>query len=203
MIRKIVAAALAGAVLQAGGLRAQESDNTGLFLGLHLTPLSLDGVGEEQQFSEQGMGLGFTAGWGFNDRVALYITMDNAFVNYNPDNPAAVDEDYEAMTVDLGARMSMGNEFRRTRPFINAAFSVVMTTEDFEELGGEAVTSGAGLTVGGGLQYFYSHRWAFLVGVQATAGAFTEREGPDQTQLFTRGVPYEHYRVQFGANWHP
>lgn len=201
MIRTIVAAALAGAVLQAGALRAQESDNAGFMLGVHAVSMGLDGVGEER-FEEEGKGLGLTVGYGFTDRFALYATVDGGLIEYDPDNPAAVDEDYDAVTVDLGARMSFGNEFRRLRPFINAALSAVMTSEEDEELGGTATTSGGGLTVGGGVQYFYRPGWALLLGVQATMGAFTETEVGDELMLFTRGVAYSHYRAQLGLTWH-
>lgn len=201
MIRTIVAAALAGAVFQSGALRAQESDNTGLMLGIHGIGMGLDGVGEER-FEEEGSGLGLTVGYGFSDRFALYATVDGGVIEYDPDNPAAVDEDYDLVTVDLGARMSFGNEFRRLRPFINAALSAVMTSEEDEEFGITATTSGGGLTVGGGVQYFYRPNWALLLGVQATMGAFTETEVGDERMLFTRGVAYSHYRVQLGLDWH-
>jgi hypothetical protein len=202
MIRKILAAALAGAVLQAGALRAQESENAGFMIGLHAVPMGLDGVGEET-FSEQGMGLGLTVGWGFTDRFALYGTVDGGYIDYDPDNPAAVGEDYELVTVDLGARMTFGNEFMRMRPFINAALSGVVTSEE-DVVEGETVTvSGGGLTVGGGLQYFFHYEWAMLLALQATMGAFTEADTDDTTILFAEGVPYSHYRVQFGVTWHP
>lgn len=200
-IRRMAAAALAGAVLQAGALRAQESHNTGLMLGLHAVPMGIDGVGEET-FSEQGMGLGFTLGYGFNDRIAVYATADGGWIEYDPENPAAVGEDYESFTLDLGARVNLGNEFMRMRPFINAAISALLTTEDDPELG-EAVTSGGGLTVGGGFQYFYRYRWAVLLAVQATMGAFTEVDTDEETILFTEGVAYSHYRVHLGVMWHP
>lgn len=201
-MKRMMVAALAGAVLQAGGLRAQESINHGPMLGIHAVPLGLDGVGEET-FSEQGVGLGGTLAYGFNDRIALYTTVDAGSVEYDPDNPAAVGEDYEILTLDVGARVSMGNEFMRMRPFINAALSAVVTTEEDAETGGTVTTSGGGLTVGGGFQYFYLYRWALLVGIQATMGAFDERDTPDENQLFAQGIPYSHYRVQLGLTWHP
>ena len=201
MRRTIVLAALAGALLQPGGLRAQESDNAGLMLGLHAVPMGLDGVGEEV-FEEEGMGLGATIGYGFTDRFALYGTVDVGYIEYDPDNPAAVGEDYQSLTLDIGTRVNLGYEFQRMRPFINAAISAVVTTEDDDELGGSATTSGGGVTVGGGLQYFYRERWALLFAIQATMGAFTETEFEDRTELFTEGVPYSHYRVQMGVTWH-
>lgn len=201
MRRTVVLAALAGALLQPGGVRAQESGNAGLMLGLHAVPMGLDGVGEER-FEEEGMGLGATIGYGFNDRIALYATVDVGYIEYDPANPAAVGEDYESLTLDLGARVNLGNEFMRMRPFINAALSAVVTTEDDEELDSTATTSGGGVTVGGGFQYFFLPRWALLLAVQATMGAFTETEFEDRTELFTHGVAYSHYRVQLGVMWH-
>jgi hypothetical protein len=202
MIRKIVAAALAGVALQAGPLRAQESINDGFMLGLHLASVGLGGVGEET-FEERGMGLGLTVGWGFGDRFALYGTVDSGFIEYHPDNPAAVDENYESVTVDLGARMTFGHEFMRIRPFINAAISGVVTSEEDDEREETARTSGGGLTVGGGVQYFYNYRWAVLLALQATMGAFTETEVGDQTFVYGEALAYSHYRVQLGLNWHP
>ncbi|HEX5869722.1 MAG TPA: outer membrane beta-barrel protein [Longimicrobium sp.] len=202
MIRTIVAAALAGAALQAGALHAQESENAGFLLGLHTAALGLEGVGEET-FQEQGMGLGLTVGWGFGDRFALYGTVDGGAIEYDPDNPAAAGEDYEVLTVDLGARMSFGNEFRRLRPFINAAISGVVTSEEDPEEGTTVDTSGGGLTAGGGVQYFYRPRWALLLGIQATMGAFTEADDGDTVFVFTEGIPYSHFRVQLGVDWHP
>lgn len=201
MRRTIVLAALAGALLQPGGLRAQESDNAGLMLGLHAVPMGLAGVGEEV-FEEDGMGLGATIGYGFTDRFGLYGTVDVGYIEYDRDNPAAVGEDYQSLTLDLGTRVNLGYEFQRMRPFINAAISAVVTTEDAEEDGGSAITSGGGLTVGGGLQYFYRERWALLLAIQATMGAFTETQFSERTELFTEGVPYSHYRVQLGVTWH-
>lgn len=201
MRRTLVLTALAGVLLQAGGLRAQESDNAGLMLSLHAVPMGIDGVGEEA-FEEEGMGLGATIGYGFNDRIALYGTVDVGYIEYAPDNPAAVGEDYQSLTLDLGARVTLGNEFMRMRPFINAALSALVTTEDDEELGGSAITSGGGVTVGGGFQYFVLPRWAFLLAAQATMGAFTETEFQDETRVFAEGIAYSHYRVQLGVTWH-
>ena len=196
----MVLAALGGMLLQAAGLRAQDSDNSGFMVGLHAVPMGIDGVGTEA-FEEQGMGLGLTLGYGFNERIALYTTVDAGYVEYDPDNPAARGEDYESVTVDFGARMNFGGEYGRMRPYINAAFTGVATSDDAEI--GTIITSGGGVTVGGGLQYFHRRRWALNAAVQLTSGAFTEVDVNDDREEFTVGDAFIHTRVHLGAVWHP
>jgi hypothetical protein len=195
----MVLAAL-GAMLQAGGLCAQKSDNTGFMVGLHAVPMGLDGVGTEA-FEEEGMGLGLTLGYGFSEHIALYTTVDAGYVEYDPDNPLARGEDYESVTVDLGARVSFGGVYRRVRPYVDAAITGVATSEDAES--GTSITSGGGVTVGGGLQYFYTRGWALNAGVQLTSGAFTEMEVDGRREEFESGDAFVHTRVQLGVVWHP
>ncbi len=196
----MVLAALGAMLLHAGGLRAQRSDNFGFMAGLHAVPMGLDGVGTEA-FEEEGMGLGLTLGYGFNERIALYATVDAGYIEYDPDNPAARGEDYESVTVDFGARMSFGGEYRRMRPYINAAITGVSTLDEAEV--GTIITSGGGVTVGGGLQYFYRRRWSFNAAVQLTSGEFTEVDVDDDREEFARGDAFMHTRVHLGAIWHP
>jgi len=200
MNRTVVLAALGGALLQAGSLPAQRSDNTGFMAGLHAVPMGLGGVGTEA-FEEEGMGLGLTLGYGFNERITLYATIDAGYIDYDPENPAAEGEDYESMTVDFGARMNFSHEGRRMRPYINAAITGITTSDDSEL--GTAFTSGSGVTVGGGFQWFFSRRWALDTAVQATAGAFTETSVDDDTEVFAEGQAFTHVRVHFGVIWHP
>ena len=200
MNRILVLAALAGAALPADDLRAQRSDNTGFMVGLHAVPIGLAGVGTEAH-EEEGMGLGLTLGYGFNESIALYATVDGGYVEYDPDNPAAIGEDYESVTVDFGARVSFGGDYRRTRPYLNLAFTGVSTSDEAEE--GTVITSGAGLTVGGGLQYFYRRRWAFNLGGQLTTGAFESVDAGGDKEELAEGRAFSHVRVHVGVVWHP
>jgi opacity protein-like surface antigen len=189
-------------MLSAGTLSAQ-SDNSGFMLNLHLLGNGVSGVGAEAEM-ENGGGLGVALGYGFNDRVALYLNVDGAQIEYDED--LETDEDsYTAVTADLGVRMNFGNEGMKLRPYINAAFSGLVLGEEGELAGEEIVStlSGGGLTVGGGLQYFFSQNLALDVGLQATQGAFTDVAVDDEDEELDEGIAYTTSRIQLGVTWHP
>ncbi len=197
-----LSALVAGAMLSAGTLSAQ-SDNSGFMLNLHLLGNGVSGVGAEAEM-ENGGGLGVALGYGFNDRVALYLNVDGAQIEYDED--LETDEDsYTAVTADLGVRMNFGNEGMKLRPYINAAFSGLVLGEEGELAGEEIVStlSGGGLTVGGGLQYFFSQNLALDVGLQATQGAFTDVAVDDEDEELDEGIAYTTSRIQLGVTWHP
>lgn len=193
-----LSALVAGALLSAGSLSAQ-SDNSGFMLNVHLVGNGISLVGADTEM-ENGGGLGVAVGYGFNERITLYLNVDAAAIEYDED--AGVDDDsYDAVTADLGARMNFGNEGMKLRPYINAAFSGLAVVEEIEEV--DATLSGGGLTVGGGLQYFFSPRLALDLGLQATQGAFTDASVEDEDEELDAGIAFTTSRVQLGVTWHP
>jgi opacity protein-like surface antigen len=197
-----LSALVAGTLLSAGSLTAQ-SDNRGFMLNLHLLGNGVSTVGADAEM-ENGGGLGVALGYGFNDRVALYLNIDGAEIEYDED--VETDEDsYTAVTADIGARMNFGNEGMKLRPYINAAFSGLVLGEEGDFAGEELTTmiSGGGLTVGGGLQYFFSQNLALDVGLQATQGAFTDIAVDDEDEELDEGIAYTTSRIQLGVTWHP
>lgn len=198
-----LSALVAGAMLFAGNLHAQ-SRTGGLMLNAHLTGNALRGTGD-LAVTESGGGLGLAVGYGFNDRIAVYVNLDAAALEYDEDVPAD-DQEYGLVTADLGLRVSFGGEWSKLRPFLNAAFTGVAAAEEYEEQGEDVdqVTSGGGLTVGGGLQYFFSPSLALDVGLQATHGAFTHVSvDGDDAEEFDLGVAFTTSRLQLGLTWHP
>lgn len=198
-----LSALLAGALLSAGSLSAQ-SDNSGFMLNLHLVGNAFSGTGAEAQ-TESGGGLGLALGYGFNDRIALYLNVDAAAIEYDDDRVDAPDETFDAVTADLGVRVNFGNEGMKLRPYINAAFTGVAAAEQYDVLGEDVdqVISGGGVTIGGGLQYFFSPKLALDLGLQATQGAFTQVAIDDEDEEFDEGVAFTASRVQLGVTWHP
>lgn len=197
-----LSALLTGALLSAGSLSAQ-SDNSGFMLNVHLLGNGVSGVGTDAE-RENGGGLGLALGYGFNDRVALYLNVDAAEIEY--DEELETDEDsYTAIMADIGVRMNFGNEGMKLRPYINAAFSGLALGEEGEFAGEELTTviSGGGLTVGGGLQYFFSQNLALDVGLQATQGAFTDIAVDDENEELDEGIAFSSSRIQLGVTWHP
>jgi hypothetical protein len=198
-----LSALVAGALLSAGSLAAQ-SDNSGLMLNLHLAGDAISSTGADAE-TESGGGLGVAIGYGFNDRIVLFLNIDAAAIEYDDDNVDAPDDSYDAVTGDLGVRMNFGNEGMKLRPYINAAFTGLAAVEEYD-LAGEDVEStiaGGGLTIGGGLQYFFSPRLALDLGLQATQGAFTTVTIDDEDEDLDEGIAFTSSRVQLGVTWHP
>lgn len=199
-----LSALVAGALLSAGSLSAQ-SDNSGVMLNLHLAGQGLALVGDETE-AETGGGLGVALGYGFNDRVTLFLNIDGSAIQYDEDvSEETGDDTYSAVTADLGVRMNFGNEGMKLRPYINAAFSGLAVVEEFEIAGEDVETtlSGGGLTVGGGLQYFFTSSLAVDVALQATQGAFTNAAVDDEDEDLEQGIAFTSSRLQLGLTWHP
>lgn len=198
-----LSALVAGALLSSGSLAAQ-SDNSGFMLNLHLTGNAISSVGADAE-TESGGGFGGAVGYGFNDRIILFFNLDAATIEYDEDQVDAPDDTYDAVTGDLGVRMNFGNEGMKLRPYINAAFTGLAAVEEFE-FGGEEVEtiiSGGGITIGGGLQYFFSPSLALDLGLQATQGAFTTATVDGDDEDLDEGIAFASSRVQLGVTWHP
>jgi opacity protein-like surface antigen len=200
-------ALVAGALLSAGGLAAQ-SDNSGFMLNLHLAGNAIQYTGlDADEDPESGGGLGLALGYGFNDRIILFFNVDAATVEYDEEvSGSAEDDTYDALTGDLGVRVNFGNEGMKLRPYINAAFTGVAIMEKGEALPGDEVEttlSGGGITIGGGLQYFFSRTLALDVGLQATQGAFTTFTVDNDDEELETGIAFGTSRLQLGVTWHP
>jgi hypothetical protein len=195
-------ALVAGALLAAGSLGAQ-SDNSGLMLNLHLAGNGVSLVGEDAEV-ESGGGFGGAVGYGFNERATLFLNVDVAAIEYAEGEDASEDA-YAAVTADLGVRMNFGNESLKLRPYVNAAFSGFAVVETIVVAGQEydAVLSGGGLTVGGGLQYFFLPSLAVDLGLQATQGAFTDVAVDEEEDELEQGIAFTTSRFQLGVSWHP
>ncbi|HEY0024044.1 MAG TPA: hypothetical protein VGB24_14080 [Longimicrobium sp.] len=104
---------------------------------------------------------------------------------------------------DIGGRLNFGTTTSALRPYVNAAFSGVAEGASGEPGGEDVVLSGAGLTLGGGLQYFVSPRFALDGALQGSFGKFTQiHEGDGPTEL-EEDRKFTTARLQLGVTWHP
>jgi opacity protein-like surface antigen len=203
MKRTLIASALfAGTMLSASNLDAQVSKNSGFLLNLHLAGNSIkwDVEGEESE-TETGGGLGLGVGYGFGERFALVLNLDAASVS--SDEAEADDEDLALAHFDIGGRLNFGSTASAIRPYVNVAFSGVAegtTSEDEDE---NITISGAGFTVGGGLQYFFSPRFALDAALQGSFGEFTKIQVGDESEEFDEDIKFTTARLQLGVSWHP
>ncbi|HEY7768572.1 outer membrane protein [Longimicrobium sp.] len=203
MKRTLIASALfAGTMLSAGSLDAQVSKNSGFLLNLHVAGNTIETTLEDMESDrESGGGLGLGIGYGFGETFALVINLDAASVRSDEEGEDA--EDLALAHFDIGGRLNFGSTESALRPYVNAAFSGVAegTTSENED---ENVTiSGAGFTVGGGLQYFFSPRLALDAGLQGSFGKFTEIQVGDQSADIDDDVKFTTARLQLGVSFHP
>jgi opacity protein-like surface antigen len=203
MKRTLIASALlAGTMLSASNLDAQVSKNSGFLLNLHLAGNSIkwDVEGEDTE-RETGGGIGLGLGYGIGERFAIVLNLDGASVS--SDDADADDEDLALAHFDVGGRLNFGSTASAIRPYVNVAFSGVAegtTNEDDDE---NITISGAGYTLGGGLQYFFSPKFAVDAALQGTFGEFTKIQVGDESEEFDEDIKFTTARLQLGLTWHP
>lgn len=171
---------VAGSLLVSSAAGAQDaapSKTTGFLLGAHLNASSLNispDEGEDETYS--GGGLGFTIGYGFSNLLTLYLNVDGA----------ALEDDGDEFTLgqaDLGARFSFGGGARRLVPYLDVALSGISAQDEIETGEGDVDIElrGGAFTFGGGLEYFFSPRFALDAGLKISVGSFTEAEIDGET----------------------
>jgi hypothetical protein len=188
-------------LLAAGPAAAQldaPSRTDGFSVGLHLQGTSLDDDADDDFEAFTGGGLGLDLAYGFSSGLALFLDVQAGGLE---SEDAPENEIDGVVTVDLGARYNFGGGRRSLVPFLEAALTGIALDSE-GDLGEDVTVSGAGVTIGGGVQYFVSRKLSLNAGMRMTGGAFThvETDGDDQEiddQSFTAT------RVIVGASWHP
>lgn len=201
MKRNIVLSALvAGAALTAGSLGAQSS-TSGFMLNAHLAGTSIGGTVEDAE-SESGGGIGLAVGYGFNERVTLLLNVDAARMEYEDGEDEDLDDgEYDLATADLALRFSFGGTAQKLRPYVTTGFTGVVMGDEGDGL--ELSTSGGGITLGGGLEYFLTPSLALDAALNVTTGSFTTVELDGDEEDLDAGIGFNHGRLQLGVTWHP
>ena len=189
---------LAAAPLAAQTAAAPASSTKGFFLGAHLggSAITVDELSDEQ---ESGSGAGLQIGYGFTRQLALVVEGTGA----------ALDTDGGTLGLghfDIGLRYAFTSPTRRFVPFVDVAFSGRALGQDDADLGdgttGDITISGAGLSFGGGAQYYFAPRWAVGAGVKWTAGEFSQVK-VDNVSVDGLEIDATSARVNLGITWYP
>jgi opacity protein-like surface antigen len=168
---KIAALALAlGALTAAGSAHAQQarSATDGLVLGVHLNGSALS-IDDFESDPENGGGLALQLGWNFTPRLGVFLAGSAA----NMEDSEGSDAGYVFAAGDLGLRYTFASPARALAPYVDVAFTAISaTSDDVEDV--EVELRGKGFSVGGGLQYFLSRRFALDGELRFTSGSFDE-----------------------------
>lgn len=156
----------------AAGIRRSNTSKLLLEVAANGSGVSLDDFSDG---TESGAGLTLRVGYGFTPKFAGVIDITSA----------EIQDDFEGYTLtqaDIGIRYHFANASRAFVPYLETAASVFIMWQEnvaFENDQGESVTgdldiSGTGFTLGGGLLYFFSQKWALSGGFKWTKGSFDE-----------------------------
>lgn len=178
---------------------APASSSKGFFLGGHLNGSSVtaDDLSED---ARSGGGAGLHLGWGFTPRLALFSELTVASL-----------DDEEGGTVgfghfDIGVRYAFTSPTRRLVPSIEAAITGRSLAQDDSDLGdgttGDVSLSGAGFTIGGGVQYYVRPTVALGAAIKWTGGKFSKAE-VDGTEIDDLDIDATSARFNIGVTWYP
>jgi opacity protein-like surface antigen len=194
----VAALALAAAAAPATAQLDAPSKTNGFSVGLHLVGNSFDTDADDDFDEFTGGGLGLELAYGFNSGLALFLDVSGNGLESDDADEDATDG---AVHVDLGARYNFGGGRRSLVPFLEAAMTgFAISGED--DVADDVVISGAGVTIGGGVQYFVRRNLSLNAGVRLTNGALTQVEVDGDSE----DIEDQHFtssRVILGATWHP
>jgi hypothetical protein len=148
---------------------------SGLFLHART---SGHGMGFDGPDDAEGVGLGLRAGYGISDRFTLYLGVEGAGLDGGSGfEGLGTDEKSGVLYIELGSRLHFRSD-QRLKPYADVALAVVgLGYDGAESYAGTDVTyGGAGVSLGAGLLYFLSPRFALDTGLAFTPGSLMERE---------------------------
>jgi hypothetical protein len=202
MVSRVCAVLLGLTVLLAVPVAAQTRSTThGFMLGAHLFGVSLDPENGEQ---DDGGGFGLVFGWGFRNRLSLFLAASVAYLRGTEEGSTG-DVLGEG---DLGVRYTFGSSAARWRPFLTAALSGVTVSYEnveFDELGRvDVAVSGRAFTGGGGVQLFLGAPVALEAALVWSGGSFDEIKVNNVTVELADDdrIEFTTARLQIGIRYH-
>jgi hypothetical protein len=179
---------------------AQRSTTRGFSIGAHLQGASL---AVEDDDPAGGGGLGVRVGYGFNRRLTGYLEVDG--IQFDVENPE-LEGEWAMAHIDLGARYSFANSLNRWIPFLEAALgaravSVEDATSDGEDVG-EVTFSGGSFSLGGGVSFYTSEKFAVESLVKFTGGTFEQIDVGD-VSVRNLDIEASSFRFKIGVAWWP
>ena len=182
---------------------AQQSTTRGFTIGLHTTGASLnpEGAGNDRETAGGG---GIYLGYGVNRRITIFAQGDGAkFDNLTTDN---VEGEWTMGHFDLGARFNFANSLRKWVPFLQAALgyrAVDVKNPVVDSVARNEVSiTGAGLTVGGGVDFYFNESWALDLQLLWTGGEFNTIR-IDNVSVSGLDFDATSSRLNLGVSWWP
>jgi hypothetical protein len=179
---------------------AQRSTTRGFNIGAHLQAASLKVEDDEPS---GGGGAGIRVGYGFNRTLTGYVELDG--ITFDVENPE-LEGEWTMGQVDFGLRYNFANSQRRLIPFLDAAIggravSVEDATSEGEDAG-KVTFSGGAFSLGGGVSFFTSEKFAVETLVKFTGGKFEQIDVGD-VSVRNLDIDASSFRFKLGVSWWP
>jgi hypothetical protein len=179
---------------------AQRSTTRGFTIGAHFQGASL---AVEDDDPSSGGGAGLRAGYGFNRSFTPYIEVDG--ITFDVEN-AEFGGEWSMAHVDLGMRYNFANSLRRWIPFVEAAIGARAVRLENAVVNGDSVGSlnftGGSASLGGGVGFFVSEKFAIESLVKFTGGTFREVE-VGNVSVNDLDIDASSFRFKLGVAWWP
>ncbi len=196
-LRASIASILLSAVIAAPASAQRVTDVRGLHLGaaLNATSIKLDETSFSDDDRDSGLGANIYAGYNFTKNLGLLLSATAALVNTDDT------EDYTVAHLDLLGRVSFPGRSALV-PYLELGVARlgVGYTPDGED---EVELEGTGITVGGGLNYFFTRRAALDLGFRYTMGEFGSAQIRDRDIETGDGVGFNTARLNLGIAFYP
>jgi hypothetical protein len=187
--------------VHARSAQAQSSTTRGFNLGIHFTGSSL--VVEDGDRNNAGGG-GLWFGYGLNPTVELFVQLDGTKFDVQD---AAVTGDWTMGHADLGVRFHFANPSRSWVPYLQAAATgrVVEVRNGFVNDVAQADNVslvGGGLTLGGGIVFYFNESLGADLQLVWTGGTFTSIEA-GSISFNDLDLDAQSTRLNIGLSWWP
>lgn len=202
-----LSAAALGLLVTTGSALAQQSTTRGFTLGIHASGAS---ISIQDRDRDNAGGGGVRIGYGVNRRFTLFAQADGAeFDDAQFDAPPGtgnIEGPWTMAHIDLGARFHFANSLRRWVPYVQAALGYRAVSVSDPIVDGtarnEVTLSGAGVTLGGGIDFYFSRTLALDVQLLWTGGEFTTLK-IDNVSVSGFDIDADSSRFNVGIAWWP
>jgi hypothetical protein len=186
----------------ANAVNAQASTTRGFNVGIHLTGSTLELEGDGDRANSGGAGLWL--GYGFNRTIQLFVQFDGT--KFDVDD-AAVEGDWSMGHADLGVRFHFANSLRSWVPYLQAAATARVVTVQNGVINDAAQAEdvsmvGGGLTLGGGIVFYFNESLGLDLQLAWTGGTFTTIEAGN-VSYNDLDLDANSARFNIGLSWWP
>ena len=185
----------------ARSVQAQASTTRGFNIGIHFTGSSLT-LEDSDRFNSGGGGLWL--GYGFNRTVELFLQADGT--KFDVEN-ADVEGDWTMGHADIGVRFHFANSLRSWVPYLQVAATARAVTVQDGYINDVAQADdvsmvGGGLTLGGGIAFYFNETFSADLQLLWTGGTFTRIEA-GSVSYNDLDLDAQSTRFDIGISWWP